>query len=64
MEADTGPVGQGSSNILQTFWGLSSLEEHEQLSAAKQLITSLNKAQVSYSSHVLVILVNYINVEH
>lgn len=46
MESNTGPVEQGSSNILQTFWGLSSLEEQEQLSAAKQLIVSLNEAQV------------------
>ena len=37
---------ENSSGILQTFWGLSSLEEDDQLQSAKQLITSLQESQV------------------
>ena len=34
------------SNLLQTFWNLSSLEEGERLQAAKELITLLEEHQV------------------
>ncbi len=48
ISLETGNQADSGGGILQTFWGLSSLEEEEQLQSAKQLITSLQKSQVWY----------------
>ncbi len=47
MDPNTEPGGQKADGILQTFWGLSSLEEDERLQSAKQLITALQQSQVA-----------------
>ena len=39
--------GGSSSNLLQTFWGLSSLEEQERLQSARELLSTLRERQVN-----------------
>jgi len=49
MAAVSGEESSGdgsSSNLLQTFWGLSSLEEQERLQAARELLSNLRERQV------------------
>lgn len=41
-----GERGTGSGNLLQQFWGLSSLKEEERLGAARELLTTLATLQV------------------
>lgn len=45
-ELEQDPGDQKTCGILQTFWGLSSLEEEERLRSAKQLIIALQQSQV------------------
>ncbi len=40
------PGATEGSNLLQTFWGLSSLDEEERLGAARDLLLALTAQQV------------------
>ncbi len=48
------PGATEGSNLLQTFWGLSSLDEEERLGAARDLLLALTAQQVDVYHHVRV----------